>query len=69
MSIRPRLTIDLEPYQKEFLDQLPFGWKQQIYCALTDMLIDMTSRCGEGAIGAILSKRVDLEKYFLNVNR
>jgi len=50
MSIRPRLVVDLEPHQKIFLDR--------------EMLIDMTERCGEDALGAILSKRVNLEDYF-----
>ena len=64
-SERPRLTIDLTPYQKEFLDSLPFGWKQQLYSALTDMVIDMTRRCGSATLGAIVSKRIKLEDYFL----
>jgi hypothetical protein len=64
MSSRPRLVVDLEPHQKIFLDRLPFGWKQQIFSSLIEMLIDMTERCGEDALGAILSKRVNLEDYF-----
>jgi hypothetical protein len=65
MSERPRLTIDLKEYQKNFLDNLPYGWKQQLFSALIDMLIDMTKRCGSGALGAIVSKRIKLEDYFL----
>jgi hypothetical protein len=64
MSNRPRLTVDLTPKQKEFLDSLPFGWKQQLYSALTDMLIDMTARCGQTTLGAIVSQRIKLENYF-----
>ena len=64
MSNRPRLTVDLTPNQKIFLDSLPYGWKQQIYSALTDMLVDMTDRCGKAALGAIVAKRLKLEDYF-----
>ena len=64
MSNRPRLTIDLTSRQKDFLDSLPHGWKQQIYSALTDMLIDMVKRCGQTTLGAIVAKRLKLEDYF-----
>ena len=64
MSNRPRLTIDITERQKLFLDNLPFGWKQQIYSALTDMLFDMVKRCGGSAIGAIIGRKIDLEEYF-----
>jgi hypothetical protein len=63
-SNRPRLTIDISPEQKKFLDNLPFGMKQQIYVALTDMLIDMTHRCGPIALGAIVTKKIKIEDYF-----
>lgn len=65
MSSRPRISFDITPNQKEFLDSLPFGWKQQLFSALTDMLIDMTKRCGKCTLGAIVSKRVKLEEYFM----
>lgn len=64
-SNRPRLTIDLTEPQKAFLDSLPHGWKQHIYSALTDMLIDMVKRCGTMTLGAIVSKRIKIEEYFL----
>jgi hypothetical protein len=29
------------------------------------MLIDMVERCGQGTLGAIVSKRLKLEEYFM----
>ena len=63
-SNRPRLTIDLTPKHQKFLQQLPFGWKQQLFSVLIDMLIDMVDRCGVKSLGAIMSKRINLEDYF-----
>ena len=65
MSTRPRLTIDITPNQKAFLDTLPFGWRQQLFSALIDMTIDMTRRCGQGTLGAIVSRKIKLEEYFM----
>ena len=63
-SNRPRLSIDLTPKQQNFLQQLPFGWKQQLFSVLIDMLIEMTERCGMRALGVITSKAIKLEEYF-----
>ena len=63
-AIRPRLSIDITPKQQKFLDRLPFGWKQQIFSILIEMLIEMTDRCGMEALGIIASKRIKLEEYF-----
>ena len=63
-SNRPRLSIDLTPKQQKFLQKLPFGWKQHIFSVLTDMLIDMTDRCGIESLGAIAAKAIKLEEYF-----
>lgn len=63
-SNRPRLSIDLTPRQQRFLQQLPFGWKQQLFSVLIDMLMEMTERCGMRALGVITSKAIKLEEYF-----
>lgn len=63
-SNRPRLSIDLTPRQQKFLQQLPFGWKQQLFSVLIDMLIEMTDRCGMRALGVITAKAIKLEDYF-----
>ena len=61
---RPRLSIDLTPRQQRFLQKLPFGWKQQLFSVLIDMLIEMTERCGMKALGIIVAKRIKLEDWF-----
>lgn len=61
---RPRLSVDLTPRQQRFLDKFPFGWKQQIFSVLTDMLIEMTERCGMESLGIIAAKKIKLEEYF-----
>ncbi|MCK4330858.1 hypothetical protein KAX02_13590 [candidate division WOR-3 bacterium] len=63
-SQRPRLSIDLTPRHQEFLQRLPFGWKQQLFSVLIEMLIEMTDRCGMEALGVIAAKRIKLEDYF-----
>lgn len=65
MSVqRPRLSIDITPRQQKFLDKFPFGWKQQIFSVLIDMLMEMTERCGMKALGVIAAKAIKLEEYF-----
>ena len=61
---RPRLSIDLTPKQHKFLQKLPFGWKQQLFSVLIEMLIEMTDRCGMESLGAIAAKAIKLEEYF-----
>jgi len=61
---RPRLSIDLTPKHHEFLQKLPFGWKQHLFSVLIDMLMDTVERCGFEALGIIVSKRIKLEDYF-----
>lgn len=63
-ALRPRLSVDVTPKQQKFLERLPFGWKQHIFSALIDMLIDMTDRCGTKALSAIAAKAIKLEDYF-----
>ena len=63
-SNRPRLSIDLTPKQQKFLQKLPFGWKQQLFSVLIDMLMDTVGRCGFEALGIITAKRIKLEDYF-----
>lgn len=63
-SRRPRLSIDVTIRQHEFLKMLPFGWRQQIFSSLIDMLIETVDRCGLKALGVIASKSIKLEKYF-----
>ena len=62
---RPRGYFDLDERQQIFLDALPHGWRQQLLSALVDMTIDMVERCGTAALGAIVTKRMNLEEYFL----
>jgi len=64
VSNRPRLSIDLTPKQHTFLQQLPFGWKQQLFSVLIEMLMDTVERCGFEALGVITSKRIKLEDYY-----
>ena len=63
-SNRPRLSIDVTPKQQAFLQKLPFGWKQQLFSVLIDMLIETTERCGFEGLGIIAAKRIRLEDYF-----
>lgn len=63
-SQRPRLSIDLTPRQQIFLQKLPFGWKQQLFSVLVDMLMEMTDRCGMKSLGIIAAKAIKLEDYF-----
>jgi hypothetical protein len=63
-SERPRLSIDITPKQQRFLKRLPFGWRQQIFSALIDMLMDMVERCGISSLGAISSRAIKLDEYF-----
>jgi len=64
VSNRPRLSIDLTPKQHSFLQKLPFGWKQQLFSVLIEMLIEMTDRCGMESLGAVAAKAIKLEDYF-----
>jgi len=61
---RLRLSIDLTQEQSDFLTKLPFGWRQQIYSALTDMIIDMTKNHGTKSLSYIISQRINLNDYF-----
>jgi hypothetical protein len=61
---RPRLSIDLTPVQQEFLRGFPFGWKQQIFSILIDMLMEMTKRCGMRSLSVIMARAIKLEDYF-----
>lgn len=61
---RPRLSIDLTPVQQEFLQKFPFGWKQQIFSILIDMLMDMTQRCGMRSLSIIMARAIKLDDYF-----
>lgn len=63
---RPRLSIDLTPVQHKFLQEFPFGWKQQIFSVLIDMLISMTDRCGMRSLSIIMARTIKLEDYFKN---
>lgn len=63
-SQRPRLSIDITPKQQRFLQQLPRGWRQQLFSVLIDMLIEMTDRCGMKSLGVIAAKAIKLEDYF-----
>ena len=57
---RLRLSIDLTPRQSEFLTKLPFGWRQQIYSALTDMIIEETETHGIRFLSSIIAQKISL---------
>lgn len=64
MSHRPRLSIDITPEQQRFLQRLPHGWKQQIFSALVEMLMEMTERLGMRSLSAVAAKAIKLEDVF-----
>jgi len=57
---RIRTSIDLTDEQQKFIQSLPFGWKQQIYSSLTDMLMELVKELGVGSLGLIITKKVSI---------
>jgi len=57
---RLRLSIDLTQEQSDFLTKLPFGWRQQIYSALTGMIMDGTEMYGTQFLSHIISRKINL---------
>ena len=63
---KPRLSVEMLPHHKEFLDSLPHGYIKPIYHALTDLLILMVRTGGMRTLGLILTKSIKLEDLYGN---
>jgi len=61
---RYRLLVDITPKQHMFLNNLPYGWKKQIFGALIDMIIEMTRQEGIKSLSSIISHNINLNNFF-----